>query len=111
MLIKRQDHDSVSILTFEGEDQIQNPEPLRDTIMDICREDRKNILIDMGNVTFISSSVLGYFISSYQHLKEKDGHLKLLNVQPCVYNVFELTRIDRIIEIYNDRQTALDSFK
>lgn len=110
MYIKRQDHDFVTILSFESDDQIRDPEPLREIISDICREGRKNILIDLENITFISSSVLGFLITSYQHLKNKDGQLKLLNVQPCVYNVFELTRIDRIIEMFNDRQTALQSF-
>jgi len=105
------DHNqSVTILSFEVDD-LRDPELLRQLIFKQLQEGRKDFLIDLENVVYVSSAVLGFFITLYKDLKEQGGRLKLVNAQPSVSNLFEITRLDRILEMFSDRTTALNSFQ
>ncbi|MGI6458351.1 MAG: STAS domain-containing protein [bacterium] len=101
---------SVIVVHFIEDEQLQDPEPLRKFLREILAEGNTKLLIDLGNVTYISSSVLGILITTYQELKQINGDLKLLNIQPGVSNLFKITRLDRIIEIYHDENAAIKSF-
>lgn len=108
--INRIDENNITIITFPIEDQLRDPDPLREVIDQAIEEQRFNILVDLENVAYVSSSVLGLFITTVRELQKQGGALKLLNPQPAVCNVLRLTRLDRIFELYTDRETALDSF-
>lgn len=110
MEITRQDQGNITIFSFNGEDQFYDPEPLQKAIQTALDEGRIRLLIDFENIGYISSSVLGCLITTYRELKDKNGQLKVLNVQPGVSNVFEITRLNRIIEMFNDREKAIKSF-
>jgi anti-sigma B factor antagonist len=110
MQIQREDRGPITIFSFSDDDQIRDPEILQEALDELLQENRINILYDFGNIHYISSSVLGFLITSYRELKAQGGQLKLANVQPSVMNVFEITRLNRILQIFNDVDTALKSF-
>jgi len=76
----------------------------------LAKDNRVNVIYDFGNIHYISSSILGFLITSFRELESKGGSLKLLNVQPSVSSVLEITRLNRILEMFNDEETALKSF-
>jgi len=110
MEVKRQDKGKVTIISFDGEDQFYDSDPLWAAMQNVLLEGRYEILVDFAAITYISSSVLGCLITMFREVKEKSGHLKIVNVQPGVSNVFVITRLDRNIEMFNDEETALKSF-
>lgn len=110
MLVHWDYNQSVTIFSFEV-DELRDPEPLRQAFMKQIQEGRKDFLIDLENVFYISSAVLGFFITLFKDLKDKGGRLKLVNAQPSVSSLFEITRLDRILEMYSDRGVAIRSFQ
>ncbi len=110
MSLIRIDHEHVTTLAFNEEEQLRDAEAIREYLNEIIEEGRIHILFDLENVTYVSSSVLGCFITTFQQLEKKGGKLKITNVRPNVVGVFEMTRLDRIIEILQDRETAYRSF-
>ncbi len=110
-MISSQKRGSVCVVSFDEDEQLRDAEPLRDFIRELIDENNHYILMDMANVTYISSSVLGVLITTYRELQTKNGTLKLVNLQPSVSNLFSITRLDRIIEMFNDIETALKSFE
>ncbi|RJP30558.1 MAG: anti-sigma factor antagonist [Candidatus Omnitrophota bacterium] len=110
MNINRIDLEHVTTLSFDEEEQLRDAEALRDYLNAIINEGRLHILLDLKNATYISSSVLGCFITTFRQLVQKGGKLKLASIRPNVANIFEMTRLDRIIEILSDRKTAYKSF-
>lgn len=110
MDIERVDIGEVTVFSFREEDQLREPDALALTISQAIEQDRRFFLIDMGNVSYISSSVLGLFITTMRELKVNNGAIKLLNPQPSVSNVLRMTRLDRVIEMFNDRSAAMKSF-
>ncbi len=109
MQIQKSEHGNVVVLSFD-EDHLNEPENIREAIDVLLSEGRKFFLFDLENVTYISSSVLGYIITTYREIEKNGGALKLLHVQPCVANILHITRLDRVLEMYNDFDTALQSF-
>ena len=65
-----------------------------------CREENKvNLVANMSNVGFIDSSGVGMLITCHQDLKSEGGKLVLMNLSDDIYDLFEMTSIDRLFEI------------
>lgn len=63
---------------------------------------RHNLLLDFGNVSFLSAAVLGRLVALHVELRADGGGLTLCNVPPFVCGVLEITRLT---EVFNVRAT------
>ena len=71
---------------------------------------RRKILLNFGNVEFLSSAALGKLIALHKKLQAVGGRLILCNIDPEIYEVFEITRLDKFFNIQKEEQTALQAF-
>lgn len=80
---------------------------LQETIMGVIEEgERVNLILDFGNVRFLSSAVLGLLIRISKRVYEKEGQLKLCNINPKIFEVFKITRLTKTFDIYEDLESA-----
>jgi len=77
-------------------------EPLLDT--------RKKWLIDLSALRFIDSSGLGVLLSILRTVRDSGGDLKLTGLNASVRMVFEIVRLHRVFDIYEDQLAALEAF-
>lgn len=56
-------------------------------------------VIDLSEVDYIDSTGLGIFIGFYKALQEQKGHVKLIGVNQRLKRLFEITGIDKVIDI------------
>ncbi len=68
------------------------------------------VIIDLGNVDYISSAGWGIFISEIKGMREKSGDLKLARMIPDVYEVFELLEFHYILKAFDDIEEAILDF-
>jgi anti-sigma B factor antagonist len=68
------------------------------------------ILLNFSNVEYLSSAALGKLIALNKKVKAANGRLILCSIDPNIYEVFELTRLDQILKIEADEQKALQAF-
>ena len=71
----------------------------------------RKLLINMGHVRQVSSAVLGKLISLNNALEQEKGALKLCDIAPSVYEVFEITRLNTVMDIYPSETDALEAFR
>ena len=71
---------------------------------------RKKILLNFGNVEYLSSAALGKLITLNKKLQAAQGRLVLCNIHPQIFEVFEITKLDKFFRIMKDEQTALQAF-
>ena len=109
--IEREDRDDVSILTLSGELDFENTVWLRGELHSLLKEGRVKILLDMGDVDLISSYTVGVFVAFARDLRERDGDIKFLNLQRRVRDTFSATRIDHILDLFDDRDEAVAAFQ
>jgi anti-sigma B factor antagonist len=68
------------------------------------------VVLDLTRLRFIDSSGLGAFISCLRKLNEKRGDLKLCGMSKQVRAVFEMVRMQRILDILGTREEAIRAF-
>ena len=71
---------------------------------------RRKILLNFGNVEYLSSAALGKLITLNKKLQQAGGRLILCNIDPQIYEVFEITKLNKLFTIVKDEQTGLQSF-
>jgi len=83
---------------------------LRESIMSVIGQaERINLILDFGNVQFLSSAVLGLLIQISKRIYEQGGKLKLCNINPKIYEIFKITRLTKTFDIYKDVEGAVRS--
>ena len=68
------------------------------------------ILLSFTNVDHLSSAALGMLITLNKRVSEQSGTLKLSDISPQIYEVFKITRLNKLFDIHDTLQQALDSF-
>lgn len=70
----------------------------------------KKILIDMSKVEFADSSFLGAIVSGLKKISLIKGDIKIFGLQPSVNEMFQLTRLFKVFDIFDNKDDAIDSF-
>lgn len=73
-------------------------------------ENRKKLLLNFSAVDFLSSAALGKLITLDKKMKAHGGVLKLSNIRPEIYEVFAITKLNRLFDIKDDEADALAAF-
>ena len=68
------------------------------------------LLLDFSSVDHLSSAALGMLINANKRIKERNGQLRLTNIKPQIYEVFVITRLNKLFKILNTREEGLASF-
>jgi anti-sigma B factor antagonist len=76
----------------------------------IDEEQFPKLLLDFSTVDHLSSAALGMLINANNRIKQKNGQLRLSNIKPQIYEVFVITKLNKLFRIYPDRAEALGSF-
>ena len=71
---------------------------------------RRKLLLNFNNVEYLSSAALGKLITLNKKLQAAGGRLILCNIDPQIYEVFEITKLDRFFNIQKEEQAALQAF-
>ena len=71
---------------------------------------RDRLLLDFSTVDFLSSAALGKLITLDKKMKAHGGVLKLSNIRPEIYEVFAITKLNRLFDIRKDEAEALAAF-
>jgi anti-sigma B factor antagonist len=65
------------------------------------------LVLDFSNVRFMSSAVLGLLIKVSKRVYEHQGRLALCAIGPKIYEIFKITRLTKIFDIYRDADAAI----
>jgi anti-sigma B factor antagonist len=68
------------------------------------------VLISFDNVDHLSSAALGTLITINNKIRSKDGQLRLANIDKQIYEVFVITKLNKLFQIHETTEHALASF-
>ncbi len=69
------------------------------------------LLINFAQVEHLSSAALGTLITINNKIRQKGGQLRLSNIDPQIYEVFVITKLNKLFQIHENLEQALKSFK
>jgi len=84
-----------------------NSGELKERISKLFEEGGHDIIVDLHEVEFIDSSGLGALLSGHKNAVQRSTGFALAGLQPRVKSMFELTRLQRVFDIYADLCEAL----
>jgi len=84
------------------------PETLefRDTIYSLFNKKKRKIIINLSNVDWINSAGVGALMAGYITFTRQNFDIKFACLSEKVREVLDMTRIDRIIEVYDSLEEA-----
>lgn len=65
------------------------------------------VVVDFAKVDHMSSSALGMLITLHKRVREHSGQLRLCNIQPSIYEIFTITRLNEVFHICKTREEAI----
>ena len=68
------------------------------------------LFLNLTEVKQLISTTLGVLIALHKKLQAVGGRLILCNIDPEIYEVFEITRLDKFFNIQKEEQAALQAF-
>jgi len=74
-------------------------------------ESEPRLVISFSNVDHLSSAALGTLITIHNKVKSKGGSLRLSNIDPQIYEVFVITKLNKLFEIHDTSENAIASLK
>src|SRR5882724_6624606 len=83
---------------------------LRTVIADLLKQERKLILLNLAQASYIDSAGLGTLVSSFASVKNQGGQLKLLNLTQKVHDLMQITKLYTVFDVRNDEVAAVNSF-
>lgn len=97
---------SVDIIAFSGRlDASTAPEASEDALGAV-EEGSGKLLIDLSGLTFIDSAGLIVLIRAIRAASAKGGNVALLKAPQPVRTLLELTRLDRVFQVFEDETEA-----
>ena len=68
------------------------------------------LLLNFKNVDHLSSAALGMLITLNKKIKERDGDLKLSDINRQIFEVFKITKLNRVFDIHDNAEDAMAAF-
>lgn len=110
MKLRQEKAKGFMVLTIQEERiDAHNSTELKEHFLSMMEQGDTQILVQLEQVRFIDSSGLGALLSGFKNAESRSGKLALTNLQPQVLSMFELTRLNRVFEIYTDLEQAFDN--
>jgi anti-sigma B factor antagonist len=71
---------------------------------------RKSILLNFTGVEFLSSAALGKLITLDRKVKAAKGRMKMCNIRPEIFEVFQITKLNKVFDIRKEEAEAIAAF-
>ena len=101
----------ISIIKVGGYIDTTTSSELERALDSLLKQGRFFLIVDLGNVDYISSAGWGIFISEIKSIRENGGDLKLVRMVPDVYEIFELLEFHHILDVYDSIDEAINKFE
>ena len=109
--IHHRDGEGVSVIELKGYLDAHTAPDLETAFQKLLTEKKYNVVVNCRDLSYISSAGLGVFMAYVEDIRKNMGDIKLTNMSPKVYNVFDLLGFPILYEIYKDEQEAVSRLK
>ena len=101
---------NINVLDLKGYLDAHTAPELEKAFQNLLEEKKFNIVVNCRDLTYISSAGLGVFMAYIEDVRKNSGDIKLSNMTPKVYNVFDLLGFPLLYDITKDEAEAIQKF-
>lgn len=110
LIIEEEHIDGVVVLKLHGIIDSGTAQFLEDKFNELVASNTVRIVVDLGDVTYISSAGWGIFVGEIKGIRQRNGDIKLAAMHPDVREVFELLEFSALLKPYATKEEALSTF-
>jgi anti-sigma B factor antagonist len=89
----------------------QNIQTIGEQLFELVETDgKRKLVLNFENVEYLSSAALGKLINLNKKVRAVSGQLRLCCIKPDIYEVFEITKLNKVFQIHDDEQGAVEAF-
>lgn len=99
------------VVSVSGRIDATTSKDLETALSGLIDQNNSEIVIDLQGVTYISSIGLRVLLAAQKKVREKNGGIMLVSLQPFVREVFEMTGFTRLFSIYSRQDEALSGMR
>ena len=103
-------HGNVVVVDVDGQLIVGNRQELKQKVLDELEKGERKFLIDFARTGYIDSSGLGVLVSLSKKIREQAGEPRLADLNDDLKTLFELTKLDTLFQIADNRDRGLESF-
>ena len=111
MTIERRHLSAQVVLVVSGRMDAENAPQFEQACNACIAEGLTTLVVDSGELAYVSSMGLRSFISVAKTLQSKGGALRICRLQGLVKQVFEITGLIRSFPVYESLESALSGGK
>ena len=111
MEITATEANDVSILALSGRLDLASGTTLKQQVKGLFEQEKRSIHMNLADVEFINSSGLGTLVSIMKEVRLRKCRLTLSNLASYVQEIFDITQLSHIFEIFGTEEEALNSYQ
>ena len=100
----------ISIINLRGYLDAHTAPELESAIENIIKQGKSKILVNFRDLDYISSAGLGVFMAFIEEVREKGGDIKLADMKPKVFSVFDLLGFPLLFDVEKEEFSAIMKF-
>jgi anti-sigma B factor antagonist len=108
--ISRVDTEDLSVLKVGGFLDAHTAADLENAFQTLVDEKRYKIIVNFADLSYISSAGLGVFMGYIEQVRSNDGDIKMSNMTPKIFRVFDLLGFPTIYDIFADESEAVSKY-
>jgi len=108
--VTRKEEGKIIILYIKGYLDAHTAPMLEKELQGLVDEKKYNILVNFNELLYIISAGLGVFMGFIENIRNNKGDIKLSNMNPKIYRVFDLLGFPTLYDILDKEQEALNKF-
>ena len=110
LTFETEDQDGKLIFRLNGRLDATSSPNLEAKLNEQIEAGHNNVLLDFGNIDYLSSAGMRLLLSATRRLAGAGGKLLLCSIGEDVMEIIKVAGFERILNIYSTEQEALDSF-
>lgn len=99
----------VNVIALDGGATPSDVRAIRDAVADAIEAGTPFLVFDLSGLNGLDSACLGELVACKERLRKHGGSLKIVATGEC-RDLFAVSELDRVLEIHDDEEQALDSF-
>ncbi len=108
--VSKSENGDVSILYIKGYLDAHTAPNLETEFQKLVDAKKYNIIVNFQDLSYISSAGLGVFMGFIEDIRKNGGDIKLTDMKPKIFRVFDLLGFPTLYDILDEEAKALEKF-
>jgi anti-sigma B factor antagonist len=110
MNILQKDINGIVSYEIKGDIDINSSPEIRDSFEKVLKNKAMKVLVNLNGVSYVDSSGLATLVEMLKKTRSYGGKLRISNLEPKVKSLFEITKLEKLFEIFETAEDAIAEF-